>query len=168
VVAFGATGGVGSLFVQIAARAGAKVVAVCSAGNADYARGLGAADVIDYTQGDVATAVRARHPDGIDAVAGMYTDTGALALLAEQVRSGGRVASAVGGVDVDALATRGVAGTNVQGRVTTESLDRLAGLIESKEVVVPPVRSYSLAEAAEALAAVATGHTRGKIVITPA
>ena len=53
----GATGGVGSHFVQIAARRGARVVAVCRGENADYTRRLGAADVIDYTAGDVVEAV---------------------------------------------------------------------------------------------------------------
>jgi NADPH:quinone reductase len=166
VVVIGATGGVGSYFVQLAARRGARVVAVCRSENADYARGLGAADAIDYSAGDVADEVRSRYPDGIDAVADMHGDAEQLAKLAEQVPSGGRVASVVGAVDTETLGARGVEGTNVQGRVTTESLEVLSGLIEAGEMVVPEIRTYPLAEVGEALAAVGTGHVRGKIVVT--
>ena len=70
----GSTGGVGSFFVQLAARRGARVVAVCSDENAEYALGLGSIDVIDYSGGDVAGEVRSRYPDGIDAVADMHGD----------------------------------------------------------------------------------------------
>jgi NADPH:quinone reductase len=165
VVVIGATGGVGSYFVQLAARRGARVVAVCRGENADYARGLGAADAIDYSAGDVADAVRSRYPDGIDAVADMHGDAEQLAGLTEQVTSGGHVASVAGAVDVDALGARGVEGTNVQGRVTTASLDILVRMLEAGELVAPEIRTYPLADAGEALAAVGTTHVRGKLVV---
>jgi NADPH:quinone reductase-like Zn-dependent oxidoreductase len=166
VVAVGATGGVGSYFVQLAARRGARVVAVCSGGNAEYARSLGAIDVIDYSVGDVADEVRSRYPDGIDAVADMYGDAEQLSKLTEQVRSGGHVASIVGAADVDALGARGVEATNVQGRVTTASLDTLVGMIEAGELVAPEIRTYPLTDVGEALAALGTSHVRGKLVVT--
>jgi NADPH2:quinone reductase len=167
VVAVGASGGVGSYLIQLASGRGARVVAVCRGENADYARGLGAADVIDYTTGDVADAVRSRYPGGIDAVADMHGDREGLARLAEQVRPGGRVASAVGAADAEALASRGIEATNVFGRVTTESLEALSNMLESGEIVAPEIRSFALADAADALAALATGHVRGKIVVIP-
>ena len=165
VVVVGATGGVGSYFVQLAARRGARVVAVCSGENAEYARGLGATDVIDYGSGDVVEAARSHHPEGIDAVADMHGDGEQVARLSELVRSGGRVASAVGAADVEALGARGVQATNVMGRVATESLDVLSGMLAAGEIVAPQIRSYPLTDAGEALAAVGTGHVRGKIVV---
>lgn len=72
VVAIGATGGVGSYFVQLAARRGARVLAISSSANADYARTLGAAEVVDYGAGDVVEAVRSLAPDGIDVIADMH------------------------------------------------------------------------------------------------
>jgi NADPH2:quinone reductase len=166
VVTVGATGGVGSYFVQLAARRGAQVVAVCRGENADYARRLGAAEVIDYAAEDVAEAVRSRYPDGIDAIADMHGDKEGLARLAEQVRSGGHVASAVGAADADALSARGIEATNVMGLVTTGSLQTLSSMVEASEIAIPEVRSFSLTDAGDALAAVATGHVRGKIVVT--
>jgi NADPH2:quinone reductase len=166
VVAIGATGGVGSYFVQLAAGRGARVVAVCRGENADYARRLGAADVIDYTAGDLAEAVRSRHSDGIDAIADMHGDKESVARLAEQVRFGGHVASAVGAADAEALRARGIQATNVVGRVTTVSLDALAAMLERGEIVSPEIRSFPLTDAGEAFAALGTSHVRGKIVVS--
>jgi NADPH2:quinone reductase len=166
VVVIGATGGVGSYFVQIAGGRGARVVAVCSGEKAEYARRLGAVEMIDYTAGDVAEAVRSSHGDGIDAIADMHGDADQVASLAEQVPSGGHVASAVGAADVEALAGRGIGATNVQGVVTTARLEVMAGMLERGEITSPDLRTFSLADAGEAFAAVATGHTRGKIIVT--
>lgn len=48
VLIHGASGGVGSMAVQIATSMGSSVVASCSAANADVMRSLGAGEVVDY------------------------------------------------------------------------------------------------------------------------
>ncbi len=166
VVAIGATGGVGSYLVQLAAKRGARVLAISSAANADYARKLGAAGSIDYAAGDVVEAVRSFAPDGVDVIAEMHggDDT---ARLAELVRSGGRVVSAVGGADEETLKGRGIEAANIMGMVSTASLETLAGMLERGEMVSPEIKSFPLSEAAEAFEQVATGHTRGKILVVP-
>jgi NADPH:quinone reductase-like Zn-dependent oxidoreductase len=166
VVVIGATGGVGSYLVQLAARRGARVLAMSSAANAEYAQRLGAAEVVDYGAGDVVEAVRSLAPDGVDVIADMHggDDT---ARLAELVRSGGHVVSAVGGADEETLKARGIEAANVSGRVATASLETLAGMLERGEIESPEVRSYPLADAAEAFEQVGSGHTRGKIVVVP-
>ena len=167
VVAIGATGGVGSYLVQIAGGRGARVVAVCSAANADYARTLGAADVIDYAAGDVVEAIRSLHPDGIDAIADMHGDKEVIARLAELVRPGGHVASAVGSADVEGLQGRGIGATNVMGNVATAPLEQLAGMLDRGEIAAPELHTFPLDDAAKAFEAVGSGHTRGKIVVLP-
>jgi NADPH2:quinone reductase len=165
VVVIGATGGVGSYLVQLAAARGARVLAICSGANAEYARKLGAAEAIDYTAGDVVEAVRTLAPVGVDAIAQMHAG-GEMARLTELVRSGGHVVSAVGGADQEALTPRGIEATNVFGNVTTSSLQTLASMLERGEIVSPEIRTFPLSDAAAALEQVASGHTRGKIVVT--
>lgn len=164
VVAIGATGGVGSYLVQLAAKRGARVLAVCSAAKTEYARRLGAAEVIDYAAGDVVDAVRSHAPDGVDVIAEMHggDDT---ARLAELVRPGGHVVSAVGGADAETLMARGIEAANVMGMVATAPLEALAGMLERGEIASPEVRTFPLADAAEAFEQVGSGHTRGKIVV---
>lgn len=166
VVAIGATGGVGSFFVQLAATRGARVLAVCSAANTDYARKLGAAEVVDYAAGDVVEAVRSLAPDGVDVIAEMHRGDDA-ARLAELVRSGGRVVSIVGGADEGALKGRGIAAKNISGTVATDPLEMLVAMIERGELVSPEIRSFRLEDAAQAFEQVGSGHTRGKIVVVP-
>jgi NADPH:quinone reductase-like Zn-dependent oxidoreductase len=63
----GATGGVGSLAVQLAAKAGATVIAPALAADEEFLRGLGVSEIVPR-DGDVAAAVRERFPDGVDAL----------------------------------------------------------------------------------------------------
>lgn len=165
VVVVGATGGVGSYYVQLAARRGARVIAICSAGNAEYARSLGATDIVDHAVGDAVEAVRSVAPE-IDIVADMHRGDTATR-LAELVRAGGHVVSAVGGADTDALRAREITGTNVMGRVATDPLETLARMIERGELINPEIRSYRLEQATEAFEQVGSGHTRGKVVVVP-
>src|SRR5712691_13453068 len=67
VLVVGASGGVGSFFVQLAAAAGATVIAPALPEDQDYLRGLGIDEIIDRNA-DVAAAVLEAHPDGVDAI----------------------------------------------------------------------------------------------------
>ena len=53
------------------------------------------------------------------------------------------------------------------GMVATASLESLAGMLGRGELESPEIRTFPLAEAAEAFGQVATGHTRGKIILSP-
>src|ERR1700731_3352773 len=55
----GGAGGVASFAIQLAKHLGARVITTTSAANADYVRGLGADEVIDYNAQDFTGAVRA-------------------------------------------------------------------------------------------------------------
>ncbi|MFJ4361492.1 medium chain dehydrogenase/reductase family protein [Streptomyces massasporeus] len=67
VVVHGANGGVGSVLVQLALAAGARVIGTASARHHDVLREQGVAPV-DYRAGDVAARIRALAPAGVDAV----------------------------------------------------------------------------------------------------
>lgn len=71
VLVLGAAGNVGGAAVVMAANAGARVVAVASARDADHCRVLGARHVIDYRDPELPRLVREAAPGGID----LYIDT---------------------------------------------------------------------------------------------
>ena len=167
VVVIGATGGVGSYLIQIATTRGARVVAVNSAANEEYARSLGAADVVAYDDVDVVETVRARYPDGIDGVADLHRDQGLVLNLAELVRDGGWVVSATGGADVDGLTGRGLTAVNASGRVATDALETIGAMFEGKALVSPELHRFTLDQGNDAFALVTSGHVRGKVVVVP-
>ncbi|MEU1624993.1 medium chain dehydrogenase/reductase family protein [Streptomyces sp. NPDC020096] len=67
VLVHGASGGVGSVLVQLASAAGVKVIGTASARHHDALRELGVIPV-DYRVGDVPARVRELAPSGVDAV----------------------------------------------------------------------------------------------------
>src|SRR6266566_2800344 len=126
VVIVGASGGIGSYAVQLAAATGARVIGVTSKAKTEYVKSLGAHEVIDRTSGDVIEALKARHPDGVAAIIDTGSDAAGLARLSETVRKGGAVTSMKGAAAVEDLAKRGIKGVNVGTQVTRERLDHLA------------------------------------------
>jgi NADPH:quinone reductase-like Zn-dependent oxidoreductase len=160
VLVIGASGGVGSVAVQLAAHAGATVIAPGLPEDQDYLRGLGAAEVLDRNADTVAT-VRQRFPDGVDALLDLVSsDPEALNAYAAVVREGGRIASSVG------AAGQGPGRTNVSALPGQENLERLAGLLADGTLSVPIQASYPLAQADQALKALPSQHTQGKLAIT--
>jgi NADPH:quinone reductase len=156
----GASGGVGSFTVQLAAHAGATVLAPGLAEDQDHLRGLGAAEVLDRNADSVA-AVRERYPDGVDALLDLVSsDPEALNAYAAVVRDGGRIASSVG------AAGQGPGRTNVGALPGRENLERLAGLLADGTLTVPIQATYPLAQADQALKALTGQHTQGKLAIT--
>jgi NADPH2:quinone reductase len=165
VVVAGATGGVGSFAVQLARQRGATVIATARSGDEEaFVRGLGASDAIDYSAGDVAGAIQAKHPDGVTALIDVVNRGEAFGPMAALVRDGGRIATTLGAADVDALAGRNVRATNIMGSPTTEKLATLAEAADSGSLRVEVQRTYRLEEANEALQAFGAG-TLGKLVL---
>jgi len=164
-VAVGASGGVGSFLVQIAVDRGMRVIGVARGANEDYVRGLGASDFIDYTSGDAVEALRSIASDGVDAIADMSGDKQLVTSLSQELRSGGRVASAAGGADEEALTPRGVKASNIFARVDGARLAQIAAAIEAGTVRTPDIETLPLAQAPDALARAVERHTRGKLVL---
>ena len=154
----------GSFATQLVANAGAHAVAVTRSEHAEYARSLGASDVIDYTSGDVVDLTRSRFPDGLHAVVDLHGDSALVSRLAELVRPGGRVTSAAGGVDSALIEKLGLNGGNAN-RAGLDRLGELTRLVESGELRVPVIRTYPLEKAGDALAEQGGRHVRGKLVV---
>ena len=64
----GASGGVGTLAIQLAKSVGARVIGVASERNHDYMKELGADITIDYNDQHVGEAVKEAQSDGVDVI----------------------------------------------------------------------------------------------------
>ena len=111
VVVMGANGGVGGYAVQIARSRGAHVIATVR-GDADEARRLGAEEVYDSQAGDVIDALRAAHPDGVDAVLDLVNGPDAIRRDADVIRPAGRLVSTIFAADEGWFAQRQITAHN--------------------------------------------------------
>ncbi len=156
----GATGGVGNQVIQLAATAGARVIAtVHSTAEKVLVNTLGAAEVVYYME-DIATQVLAVHPGGVDAVVHL---AGAPAPLLSALRPGGRFVSTILG-SPDQLPSERAEVVPVHAEPTRAILERLAEYQASGRTRVMIQRSYTLDEAPAALTDFARG-TLGKLGI---
>ena len=164
VLVIGASGSIGTAAVQLGKHFGAHVTGVCSTGNVDLVRSLGADVVIDYTREDF-TRGTDRYDIIFDTVTkssyarcrpvlretGCYLPTTGLAnnLLAAwtAARPGPRVK----------------VGMSVQ---KNEALVFLRGLIEAEQLRTVIDRTYALEEIVDAHRYVDTGRKRGNVVVT--
>jgi len=171
----GAAGGVGTYAVQVATALGAEVTGVCSTGNVELVRSLGAAHIIDYTSADF-TDGRVQYDVILDNVGNRplrrlrraLTPTGTLVLNGGG--SPGRVVGAVGTI-VGAVVVNGVVRQRLRpfiAKPRRADLLTVTGLIEDGELTPVLDRTYLLADTAEGLRHVEQGHARGKVVITVA
>jgi NADPH:quinone reductase-like Zn-dependent oxidoreductase len=159
VLIVGATGGVGSFAVQLAAHAGATVIAPSLPEDENYLRGLGVNEPVDR-YADVAAAVRERHPDGADALLDVVSYTPeAFEVYAAALKPGGRGVSSTG------AAGEGPGRSNIMAVPSPENLKRVAQPLAAGTIRVPIQNSYELARAGEALQALGTTHTQGKLAI---
>lgn len=171
----GASGGVGTLAVQIGKALGANVTAVCSTRNVDLVRSLGADAVVDYTTEDIAAAGQ-RFDVVLDLVGNrslrelrrVLTEHGTLVLAGGGVFDGGSLVGPMG-----LIIGGGLVGRVVRQRIqpftatpTTERLAALGRLTESGQVRPVIDRTYSLAEVPTALRYLETEHARAKVVVT--
>jgi NADPH2:quinone reductase len=160
----GATGGVGRHTVALAARAGATVIATGRPDDEPSLRALGADQVVGHDAA-AAAAVTARHPGGIDGLVYLVAPPTGFAALAALVGPGGRIATTVHAADAEALAARGIAAVNVRAPDAPE-LVALLGRLTVEGVLSPAIdRVLEAAALGDGLARLATGRTRGKLIV---
>jgi len=167
----GASGNVGPFAVQIAKALGAHVTGVCRTDKADFVRGLGADEVIDYTKVDYTR--NGQRYDWIVDVAGNRS----ILQIRHALRPGG-VYVMVGGPTSRIFTALflgpliSLAGDRKMGLMlwwklfNAEDLAMLTKLIEAGELTPVIDRGYPLGEVVAALRYLDEGRARGKIVIT--
>ena len=172
VLVLGASGGVGTFAVQVAAALGGDVTAVCSAANAEQALSLGAAHVVDYAREEVAGSydlvldLVGNRP--LRQLRGLLAPEGVLVLSGGGVFEGGSLVGPMGLIVRAAFASR-FGRDRIRTLSVTEGRETLAALRELVEAgAVRPVveRTYPLAEVPAAIGRLEREHARAKIVIT--
>jgi NADPH:quinone reductase len=160
----GAAGGVGTFATQIAAARGARVIAQVRANDAEYAIGLGAADWVDYTQGDWVDSARAKAGgEGLDAVLDVV-GSATLTQACQAIRPGGRAATIVPGAPVDD-APEGIDAHFFAGKPESARLAAVASLFDAGRLRVQIDEVLPLEQARAGLDKVQHGHMRGKLVL---
>ena len=166
----GAAGGVGTFAVQIAKSFGADVTGVCSTGNVEMVRSIGADATIDYTHEDFTKGAQ-RYDLILDCMSNH-----SLASCRRVLNSRGNFLI-VGGKKVRTLLAHGVTGL-VWSRFTSQSfvlfiarlrkddLTILADLMQTGKMIPVIGRKYPLSEVSAAFRYLEEGHARGKIIIT--
>lgn len=144
VLLVGAAGGIGSFATQLAAKAGAHVIAVARLAASERLRSYGAAEVIDYTAVSVPNALRGACRAPIDILIDLASSAGGFAALASEVRTGGTALTTLYVADTQALTSRGIAGVNFRLQMTTGLLSRLADAVASGRIVAPPITRIML------------------------
>jgi NADPH:quinone reductase-like Zn-dependent oxidoreductase len=171
----GASGGVGTWAVQLAKWLAAEVTAVCSTGNVDAARELGADRVIDYTQEDF-TRSAGEHDLMLD-IPGNRTWTECKRVLKEDGRlvlvSGPKTNRWVGPlghmVGMRLASLRGSReATPFVAKMNGDDLPLFAELMAAGTIAPAIDRRYELHEVPAALAYLGEGHARGKVVVSVA
>ncbi len=165
----GASGGVGTFAVQLARYFGAEVTAVCSTGNMDLARTLGADHVIDYSKEDFTK--NGRQYDLILAANGyqrLADYKRALAPGGSYVMTGGTMKQIFQAMLLGPWYS--LTGNKKMGGITAQANQKdlvfIKELMEAGKVVPVIDRVYPLSAVPEALRYLLAGHARGKVVIT--
>ncbi|GAA3062123.1 NADP-dependent oxidoreductase [Streptomyces olivoverticillatus] len=164
VLVHAAAGGVGHLAVQIAKARGAHVIGTSGPAKQDFVRSLGADEVLDYTAVRFEDEVR-----DTDVVVDLIGDPDHQLRSLRTLRPGGLLMVVPSGVDPEAArvaAELGVRITDVLVEPDRAGLEAIGALVAAGEVRVEVEAVLPLAEAAKAHELVATGRTRGKVVLS--
>ena len=153
----GASGGVGSVLIQIAKEKGLDVVATASERNQDYLAGLGAKPVV-YGAG-LLDRINAIHPTEFDVSIDMSGTEDATQVSLAKVKQGGFIGT---------IAGKPTSSSRVQAVWVKRNVSNLKYVVDkvaSGEFKWSVDRTYPFTDAAKAYDDILTGHTRGKSVL---
>ena len=170
----GGTGGVGHVAVQLAAAAGATVIATAGSPElCERVESFGADVALEYTDDDLAGAIAEAAPRGVDVTLDHRIDE-YLPLDLEVAATGGRVVALQGDVPVAPGPPLRGKGVTIRGRSGEQFTDRrefyegTLGPLVADGVIVPEIQAtFSLEDAVEAERVKAEERVVGKLVVTP-
>lgn len=156
-----ATGGVGTVVVQLLGVRRAHVLGIASPANAEWLSAHGAIPV-PYGDG-LGERLLAAAPDGIDAFIDLFGPE-YVQLAADLGIPHDRIETIISFAKAEEL------GTKADGSGTASTVDvltEMAGLVASGAIEIPIAATYHLDEVAAAFEKLEQRHTRGKIVLIP-
>ncbi|MER7078355.1 NADPH:quinone reductase [Saccharopolyspora kobensis] len=163
VLIHGGGGGVGHIAIQLAKARGAHVITTAGGSKREFVEGLGADEVIDYTEVDFAETVR-----DIDVVLDtLGGDTAARSFGV--LRPGGHLVTAVADEDTELIAEYEAAGMRFSGIGVDPdpvALRGLADLAEQGRLRVHVQETFPFERVADAHRLLDDGHLQGKLVLT--
>lgn len=160
----GAGGPVGGYAVQLAARAGAQVIATASPRSRASVPANGAAEIIDHTSTPVREAVTAP----VDILLNLAPITEAdFAAMATLVRDGGVVVSTTPMVETPSDETRAVRAETIFVRPDAGILAELVRLVDAGELRIEIAERVPLSDLPGLHARADAGQVRGKVVVVP-
>jgi len=158
----GASGGVGHFTVQMAKAFGARVTGVCSSGNAEFVKALGAGEVIPYDRVNIH-----RHNQKYDLVVDVHGNLtyGDFRRMAKR----GVVVGFTSLGHIVLLMVKAAFGklplVQFTARVTTEDLEVVVSLIKNGQVKVVIDKIFPFNETPEAIRCIEAMRTKGKVAI---
>jgi NADPH:quinone reductase-like Zn-dependent oxidoreductase len=164
----GASGGVGTMIVQLAVAAGVRVIGTGSDARHTHLRSLGALPVL-YGDG-LADRVRELATDGVDAAIDAAGTDEALAVSLALVADHSRIAVVANAGRAQGLGVKGLGmgpGADPGLDIRDAARLRLTRYADEGTIAVEVAARYPLSEAAQAHRELAVGHTHGKIVLIP-
>jgi NADPH:quinone reductase-like Zn-dependent oxidoreductase len=159
VLIHGGSGGVGHFAIQFAKARGAKVLTTVSTKNVGFARDLGADVVIDYK-----TQRFEEHATGVDMVFDLI-DGETRERSWGCLKKGGVLVSTLTKPSQEKASQFSVRAMRYTVQADGEELAEIARLVTSGRVKPRVQKTFPLAAAADAMAAVEEGHSIGKIVL---
>jgi NADPH:quinone reductase-like Zn-dependent oxidoreductase len=168
VLIHGASGGVGTMAVQLAVGRGALVIATASPARHEFLRQLGATPVA-YGDG-LADRVREVARRGVDAALDLAGTDEATEVSMELVADRGRIVTIVASrraFDLGFKVIGGAPGADPGTEIRAAARLDLARLVREGQLRVFVTRTFRLAEAADAHRLIMEGHVGGKIALIP-
>ena len=159
VLIHGGAGGIGSLAIQLAKHVGAYVATTVSAEDIEFAREIGADEVIDYKAEDF--SAKLQDYDAVFDTVGGETTTDSYKVL----KPGGVLVSIVDKPNDDLVQKYKTKFITQSTKITSERLTNIVKLIDDGELKVNIDKVFPFDQTASALEYLKTGHPRGKVVI---
>lgn len=159
VLVLGGGGSIGSIGVQLAKAAGARVIASAAGPDRDFVASLGADEVHDYADGSWLAAL-----GGLDSILDASPGVEPTAYY-PLLREGGTMVSLLTQHDAGASSAARVMASTQMTMPVTETLDRLVAAVDAGRVTLRIAATLPLARAAEGFEIDVT--TAGKVLLVP-